>query len=376
VTPTEPPLFVLGTMRSGSTLFRLILDAHPRIAISEETGFMGGLAAAKDIPNWARGRGWYERLGFSEQEFDARLRDFYAGMFERHAWSQGKVRWGEKTPFHSRHIAQMATIFPDSVFVAIVRHPGAVVHSLVEKFHYDAPDAVTYWDSTNKEILRRGLELADDRFALLRYEDLVEHPEETLHELVDFLDEPWSDDLLRHNDVQAARGTPRISAGSTRTRDAISTDRAHRWADSFSEAQRRFLECSVGPLARFFGYEPTEPGAPGVMVPPDPTGRRRLLTRTALAERLTGPGAVSLEDGAETVIMPDMSPAELAKGLQTAEAELARIRSSRAVRWTNAARRAQRRAAGVPVELLGAASEAVRGRTLHRRARPGGRSQT
>ena len=114
---SEGPVFVVGTMRSGSTLFRLILDAHPRISISEETGFMGGLAAAKQIPNWARGRGWYERIGFSEQEFDARLREFYAGMFERHARSQGKQRWGEKTPFHSRHIAQMATVFPDSVFV-------------------------------------------------------------------------------------------------------------------------------------------------------------------------------------------------------------------------------------------------------------------
>ncbi len=130
------PIFVAGTMRSGSTLFRLILDAHPRIAVSEETGFVGGLVAAKNIPNWIHGRGWYERLGFSEKEFDARLRDFYSGMFERYAAAQGKQRWGEKTPFHSRHIPEMAAVFPDSVFVGIVRHPGAVVHSLVEKFHY------------------------------------------------------------------------------------------------------------------------------------------------------------------------------------------------------------------------------------------------
>jgi hypothetical protein len=355
-------------MRSGSTLFRLILDAHPNIAISEETGFMGGLAAAKQIPNWARGRNWFERLGFSEQEFDARLRDFYSGMFERYARSQGKGRWGEKTPFHSRHIPQMAAVFPDAVFVGIVRHPGAVAHSLVEKFHYEASDAVTYWASTNKEILRRGLELADDRFALLRYEDLVEHPEETLRELVDFLDEPWSDDLLRHNDVQAARGTPRISAGSTRTRDAISTDLAHRWADSMDEGTRRMLDSAAAPLARFFGYEPSGPGAPGAMVPPNLGGRRRLLTRAALAERQAGPGAVSLEDEAEAVIMPDMSPAELAKRLQTAEAALARIRSSRAVRWTNAARRAQRRASGVPVELLGSARSAVRNRSARRQS--------
>ena len=364
----QGPIFIVGTMRSGSTLFRLILDAHPDISISEETGFMGGLAAAKHIPNWARGRGWYERLGFSEQEFDARLREFYSGMFERHARAQGKRRWGEKTPFHSRHIAEMATVFPDSVFVGIVRHPGAVVHSLVDKFHYEVSDAVTYWDSTNKEILRRGLELPDDRFALLRYEDLVEHPEETLRELVDFLGEPWSEDLLHHNDVQAARGTPRISAGSTRTRDPISTDLAHRWADSQAAATRRLLDSTAGPMARFFGYEPSEPGVPGALVPPNPAGRRRLLTRALLAERLAGPDAVSLEDDAEAVIMPDMSPAELAKRLQTAEAALARIRSSRAVRWVNAARRAQRRATGVPVELFGVATGAVRNRAVSRRS--------
>jgi hypothetical protein len=353
-------------MRSGSTLFRLILDAHPRISISEETGFMGGLAAAKVIPGWTRGRNWFERLGYSEQEFDARLRDFYAGMFQRHARSRGKQRWGEKTPFHSGHIAQMATVFPDAVFVAIVRHPGAVVHSLVEKFHYDPVDAVAYWESTNKEIVRRGLELADDRFALLRYEDLVEQPEATLHELVDFLDEPWSEDLLRHNDVQAAQGAPRISAGNTRTRDAINADLAHRWADSLDDAARGLLETRAGPLARFFGYDPTGAGTPGVLVPPEIAGPRRLLTRAALAERQAGPGAVSLHGDAEAVIMPEMSPAELAKRLHAAEAALARIRSSRAVRWTNAARRAQRRATGIPVELFSAASCAVRDRTAQR----------
>src|SRR3954463_2695033 len=94
------PIFVVGTMRSGSTLFRLVLDAHPHIAIPEETGFMGALAATKQIPGWRHGRGWFERIGWSEAEFDARLRDFYSGLFERHARSQGKQRWGEKTPMH------------------------------------------------------------------------------------------------------------------------------------------------------------------------------------------------------------------------------------------------------------------------------------
>jgi hypothetical protein len=343
-------------------MLRLILDSHPQIAIPAETGFVGGLRAAKQIPHWKFGKGWYERLGWTEQEVDERLREFYSGMFVRYAAGKGKQRWGEKTPFHSRHIPQMATVFPDSVFVAIVRHPGAVVHSLVEKFHYDVRDAVRYWVTTNEEILRRGLELDDDRFALLRYEDLVGRTEETLRELVEFLGEPWSDDLLRHHDVQAARGTPRVSAGNTRTREAINVDLAHRWADAVSDADREVLVDLAGPLARFLGYEPTDPGAPDALVSPGDPGHRRLLTRAALADRQSGPGAVALDSGAEAVVMPEVSPAELAKRLQTAEAALARLRSTRAVRWTHAARRAQRRVSGVPVELIGAARAAVRSR--------------
>jgi hypothetical protein len=274
--------------------------------------------------------------------------------------ARGKKRWGEKTPFHSRHIAQMAAVFPDAVFIGIVRHPGAVVHSLTRKFHYTVADAVAYWDATNKEILRRGLELGEDRFALLRYEDLVEHPEQTLRELTDFLAEPWSDDLLRHNDVQAAQGAPQVSAGGTRTRDAISADLAHRWAQELSAMDRELLAAGAGPLARFLGYDPVAPGAPGPFVPPNPDGRVRLLTGATLAERQRGEGAVALEEAPAAVVMPDMSPAELAKRLQVAEAALARVRSSRAVRWTHAGRRIQRRVTGLPAELLAMANHAVR----------------
>src|SRR3954447_18709613 len=358
----ERPVFVVGTMRSGSTLFRLILDAHPRISISEETGFMGALTATKTIPAWHHGEGWFRRLGWSDEEFDARLREFYSGLFERHALAQGKQRWGEKTPFHSRHIAEMATVFPDAVFVGIVRHPGAVVHSLMRKFHYGAEDAAAYWDSTNREILRRGLELGEQRFALLRYEDLVEHPEPTLRELVDWLGEPWSEDLLRHNDVQAARGAPRISAGNTRTRDPITPELADRWADELTPADIEVLRARAGAAAQFLGYDPDRPGLQAPLVPPDRPDPRRLLTGGHLADRQSGPGALVLDGAAEPVIMPEMSAAELAKRLQQAEATLARIRTRRAVRWGNAARRAQRRAAGLPVELMRSAGALRRNR--------------
>lgn len=359
---SEHPIFIVGSMRSGSTLFRLVLDAHPHIAISEETGFMGGLTAAKEIPGWHHGRDWYTRLGWTEQEVDARLREFYGGMFDRYAAANGKRRWGDKTPFHSRHIAAMARVFPQAVFVAIVRHPGAVVGSLSGRFHYRVPDAAGYWVDTNLEILRCGAELGGSRFALLRYEDLVRRPEPTLRELVAWLGEPWSPDLLRHNDVQAEKGAPRISAGNTRTRDRISSERVDTWAEAMTPHDRDIVVARTGPLAEFLGYDPARPIAPVPIVPANAAGRTLLLTGDQLEERRRRQPGVSFDPSAEAVILPEMDVAELAKRLQRAERALARIRSRRAVRWTNAARRAQQRVAGLPRDLLGVARRALGGR--------------
>lgn len=356
----ESPIFVVGTMRSGSTVFRLILDAHPNIAIPEETGFMGALAATKQIPNWHHGRGWYERLGLAEHELDERLRAFWSEMFEGHARRQGKKRWGEKTPFHSRHVAQMATVFPDAVFVAIVRHPGAVTSSLVRKFHYRLDDAAVYWDATNKELLRRGVELGGERFALLRYEDLVTAPEETLRELMDWLGEPWSDDLLRHNDVQAEQGAPRISAGNTHTRQPLARTVSDRWVDGYTPEELQQLAAHTGDLAGFLGYDPTRPGVVRELVAPGSDGRRRLLTGDVLAASLREHGTVSLEDEERPVILPEMDVAELAKRLQQVEGALARIRSRKAIRWSNALRRSQKRLGTVPAELWSSAGRVLR----------------
>ena len=334
MTGAPSPVFVVGTMRSGSTLLRLVLDSHPHIAMGEETGFMGALAATTAIPNWRYGREWYGRLGWSADELDARLREFYGGMFERHAARQGKQRWGDKTPLHSWHMEQMSRVFPDAVFVAIVRHPGGVVASLRRRFHWDVTEAAAYWESTNVEVLRRGAALGDDRFVLLRYEDLVREPEAVMRELTAWLGEPWSPDVLRHHEVQGAKGAPRLVDGSTSTRETISAKRADRWQDDLDEQERRVVAEATAGVAGFLGYGDDD------LTPLVPAGR--LLTGGELARRTAGQESL-LEPRAQVIAVPEMDVADLARRLQQAESSLARIRARPVVRFSDRVRRLQRR---------------------------------
>jgi len=333
----EPgPVFVVGSMRSGSTMLRLMLDSHPHIAIGGETGFMGGLLAAKEIPGWNFGKGWYERLGWTEEEFDARLREFYSGLFRRHASDQGKTRWGDKTPFHTGHMAEMGRVFPDAVFVGLVRHPGAVAASLHRKFHYAFPEALSYWSQTNLDLVRGGAGLGD-RFTLCRYEDLVLHGERVLREVLAFLGEPWHPDVLEHHRVQRAKGAPRAVEGGTITSEAVDAGRAQEWAQHVGADDRRALD-STAELAAFFGYDSSDPAALAPLAPTpgaltvggvDLAARRAAWSgRIDFGRRQSGP-------------VPDARPEELAERLARTEAALARARSRRAVRLADAVRKVQ-----------------------------------
>lgn len=329
------PVFVVGSMRSGSTLLRLILDSHPHIAIGAETGFMGGLRAAKDIPRWKFGKGWYERLGWTEAEFDARLREFYAGLFQRFAAEQGKPRWGEKTPFHTEYIAEMSRIFPDAVFVGLVRHPGAVASSLRATFHYGFGEALAYWSDTNLRLVRSGSELAD-RFVLLRYEDLVLEGEPVLRDLLAWLGEPWHPDVLEHHRVQREKGAPRAAEGRTITRDPVDADRAVQWVRELTEPDRHALD-GVTALAGFLGYQPRDPD----LRERPSEGVRWLVDGVELARRrLRWQDRLSF-DARPATALPEGDAEELAARVAHLEGVLARVRSRRAVRVADAMRTVQ-----------------------------------
>lgn len=359
-TEAPGPVFVVGSMRSGSTLLRLILDSHPNIAIGPESGFMGALLATKEIPGWKFGNGWYERFGWSEDELDARLRDFYDGIFRRYASDQGKQRWGDKTPFHTAHMGAMARVFPDSVFVGIVRHPGAVAASLRKNFHYTFADALDYWSVTNRSMLRAGAELGD-RFALCRYEDVLLEGEPTLRGLIGFLGEPWSPDVLEHHRVQREKGSPRLSDGGTITSEPIDSERALRWLDSTTPEDRRALDRTAA-LAGVLGYEPLEPVGRLGSGTTDP--RPWTLTGTVLACRLAGRGVL---DGVEVLpprLVPDLDAQELAARLEHVERTLARVRTRRLVRAGDALRRVQK---GRSVDDMRSAWSLLRGSRSERR---------
>lgn len=248
------PVFIMGTQRSGTTLLRLILDSHPNIAVGFESGFMRAVDTIKQLPGWNYGKNWYQRYGMDEDDLNARVRDFYTGIFSDYAASQGKQRWGEKTP-NLAPMAEMAHIFPDAQFVCIVRHVGAVTASL-KRWDYTFERAVSYWIQSNRRVRRLAPTLGGDRLHVCRYEDLVREPRAVLEPLMSFLGEPWSDNLLRHHEVQAQRGNVARVEGGTRTDRPVDSEALDVWREQLTQDEMAALRDAPRPLLRYFGYRP------------------------------------------------------------------------------------------------------------------------
>jgi hypothetical protein len=270
--PGGGPIFIVGAMGSGTTLLRLMLDSHEHIAIPHETGFMRAYKAMKFIPFKWTGHGWAYRLGWTPEEFDAELRRFFDRIFARYADQHGARRWGEKTPLHTWHMNAIAKLFPDAVFVAIVRHPGASAASNMRRFHHGADKMAWHYERYNKEIARQSMRLRG-RVVILRYEELVQEPERVMRELLEWLGEPWSDNVLQHHVVQSERGEERVE-GSSRADERIDASRIGRWAETMTPADRRAIAHRLDRLAEFYGYSMDDPQSLAPL-----HGRESLLVR-------------------------------------------------------------------------------------------------
>jgi hypothetical protein len=273
------PIFIVSAMGSGSTLIRLILDSHPGIGIPQETGFMRAYQAHQFIPLKWSGRNWARRMGWSREELDEELARFYDRIFTRYIERQGKHRWGDKTPLHTWHVDAMARLYPDAQFIGMMRHPGGSVGSNMHRFGHPYGRAVNHVERYDREIARQAAAHAG-QFVIIRYEELVLRPEALLRELLDWLGEPWSDQVLQHHEVQTARGGRVVVEGTNRIDDPIDVSRVAKWHDRMSETHRRSLATRLGRLSEFFGYDMSDPA---VLAPVGPD--ESLLIRGADIDR-------------------------------------------------------------------------------------------
>jgi tetratricopeptide (TPR) repeat protein len=215
--PGPEPVFIVGFPRSGTTLTEQMLAAHPAIHAG------GELPGMKLIEEFAASQLLESRQPYPPCLAEAaapgkhnalcRLRDYYLHIAsESRAMVPDKRHFTDKMPLNETHLGLIWLLFPQSPVIHVVRHPLDVLFSCYSNrlTHGDnvalSLETLAFHYAETWKLVEHYLAEMDLKYTRLRYEDLIQRPEEEMRRLLEFVGEPWDPRCLDfHNSGRVAR---------------------------------------------------------------------------------------------------------------------------------------------------------------------------
>jgi tetratricopeptide (TPR) repeat protein len=246
------PAFLVGFLRSGTTLLDTILMGHSATQVFEELPMM--VRAINAV-------GGMEAIGNLGPQDVADLRSRYFSELEKITPREPGKLLIDKNPLAILNLPTIHRTFPEAKIIFTLRHPCDVVLSCFMQvfrptrtmssftdFHqtalvYDA--VMRYWVQCN--------ELMPLQTHTVRYESMVSDLESEARSLIEFLGLPWEDSLLDHQRTARERGIIRTPSYAQVT-EKIYTRAQGRWV-RYREYFTTVLPI-LEPWIERFGYPP------------------------------------------------------------------------------------------------------------------------
>lgn len=239
------PIFIVGSGRSGTTLLLNLLTKHPDLAwfsnyadTYPDRPWIGALCRIWDIPiigSKIAGRipgllhshetininkycnihnlHYQKQSIITEVDVTPQIKECFTNIIARYLFFRGKSRFVNKNTNNCMRIRFLKGIFPDALFVHIIRDGRAVANSLNNVEWW--PDLTLWWSgyspndwkSTGKpaielcahhwqQMVRAVLSavpfLEDDQYIDLRYEELTANPLTEMRKLINFCGLRWT----------------------------------------------------------------------------------------------------------------------------------------------------------------------------------------
>ena len=295
--PGMPAPFVVGVGRSGTTLLRLMLDAHSTMAMPPETHFFQSLLDASGKVRFGptqaleaitedEHRRWND-FGLEPSKLEARFEaiprfnvtDALRAFYELYAEEQGKERWGDKTPDYIKRMRKIKRVLPEARFIHVIRDGRDVALStnkrIVERGHREplpAKRSARRWRNRIEKARADGPKLGE--YLEIRYEDLVVETEPTLRRVCEFSELEFEPGMLRYHETASERlsemagampardGRPEREAGERLKAHALATkpptrERIEVWREEMSASDQAEFEAVAGELLDDLGYART-----------------------------------------------------------------------------------------------------------------------
>lgn len=210
-TEMKPIIFIGGMPRSGTTLMRAILDAHPSVRCGEETRVIPRILSMKT--SWKKSTTEWNRLsagGITEAILDSAVRAFIYEILIQHGRRSDVLC--DKDPFVLKYSADLSAMFPHAKFLLLIRDARAVLHSIMTRqvtitgFSLtDFRQNLKLWNQGIEKMVDQCLQLTQKKCMMVYYEQLVLQPKVTIQNILQFLNLSWVDEVLHHEELIGTR---------------------------------------------------------------------------------------------------------------------------------------------------------------------------
>ena len=281
--------FILGNPRSGTSLFRLMLNAHSKIIAPPECGFMqwwyekykdwsaidnktqrleeflDDLFTSKKIDTW--GLNEEELYSIIRNELPVDYNELTACVYLGYGvkTEQAKLLI-DKNNYYIHHLEWLKQMWPNAKFIHIVRDGRDVacsyrgVHKLktTSSFKPQLPQTVEEiakeWTQNNHRI---ESEVSCLDYCLIRYEDLVQMPEHSLKKICNFLDLNFEKKMLRYYELEDDYLIePKETLDWKRkTREMPDTKRIGQFRQLLSKSEKTNFEKISDKQLKLYGYK-------------------------------------------------------------------------------------------------------------------------
>ncbi|XP_074642463.1 protein-tyrosine sulfotransferase 1-like [Tubulanus polymorphus] len=261
-----PIIFIGGVPRSGTTLMRVMLDAHPDVRCGEETRIIPRVLSMRS--NMAHSSKEMQRLkeaGITEEVLDGAMSVFILEIIAKHA--EAAPFLCNKDPFTLKASVYLSRMFPNSKFVLMIRDGRAVVHSIISRkvtisgFNLKSyRESLKKWSEAVEQMYYQCLRVGSARCMPVYYEQLVLHPEEWMRKIMEFLAIPWHDSVLNHQDYVGKPGGISLSRTEKSTDQVIkpvNVEALTRWVGKIPVDVVHDMP-KIAPMLARFGYNPRQ----------------------------------------------------------------------------------------------------------------------
>lgn len=279
-----PFVFIIGRPRSGTTMLRSMLDAHPNVRIPLESAFIKNL-----FPKYGKLKKWSKPLilkffselinqpqfnlwtidnDFLKQQLlgmpeDSTFQDvckiIYSNAVSFFKKEELKIL-ADKNPPYTLSIPLLLKIFPEARFIYIVRDYRDNILSM-KNVDFEKPwtsSLAFRWKYYNKKFLK-AYNKNNSRFHIIKYEDLVSEPRNYLTGLCTFLGIEYTEEMIHYNHIkdQALKIYPQelINRYHKSLFEPISPGKVGLWKNKMTTNEVMKCDLIVGNYAEKMDYE-------------------------------------------------------------------------------------------------------------------------